>query len=112
MNNLAERLRANAVRHPESTAMHLQRAGLPDLRISNAELLLGAAAYAGLYDREGVAAGEVVILILQHGQELVHAFWGAILHGAIPSIMPFLTEKLSPAQYRSDLAALVAAAAA
>jgi acyl-CoA synthetase (AMP-forming)/AMP-acid ligase II len=47
------------------------------------------------------------VLILQHGEELVYAFWGAVLHGAIPSIMPFLTEKLLPERYRADLAALI-----
>jgi fatty-acyl-CoA synthase len=30
------------------------------------------------------------------------------LHGAVPSIMPFLTEKLSPEKYREELAALIA----
>ena len=35
-------------------------------------------------------------------------FGGAVLHGAIPSIMPFLTEKLLPERYRADLAALIA----
>jgi len=47
-----------------------------------------------------------VIIILQHGQDLISAFFGAILHGAIPSIMPFLTEKLLPDQYKASLAAL------
>jgi len=47
------------------------------------------------------------VLILQHGEDLVYSFWGAILHGAIPSIMPFLTEKLSPERYRADLSALI-----
>ncbi len=50
----------------------------------------------------------MVLLILQHGIDMVHAYFGAILHGAIPSIMPFLTEKLLPERYRADLAALVA----
>ena len=58
-------------------------------------------------EREAIAPGEVVVLILQHGEDLVYSFWGAILHGAIPSIMPFLTEKLSPERYRADLAALI-----
>jgi acyl-CoA synthetase (AMP-forming)/AMP-acid ligase II len=49
----------------------------------------------------------VVVLILQHGESLLYAFWGTILHGAIPSIMPFLTEKLSPERYRADLSALI-----
>ena len=47
------------------------------------------------------------MLILQHCYDLVCAFFGAILAGAIPAIMPFLTEKLLPERYRADLAALV-----
>ncbi|MCS7325470.1 MAG: AMP-binding protein, partial [Thermoflexales bacterium] len=46
-------------------------------------------------------------IILQHGEPLVYAFWGAVLHGAIPSILPPLTEKLLPERYRKDLAALM-----
>jgi fatty-acyl-CoA synthase len=48
-----------------------------------------------------------VVLILQHGEDLIFSFFGAVLRGAIPSIMPFLTEKLSPERYRSDLSALI-----
>jgi len=58
-------------------------------------------------EREGIQPGEVVILILQHGEDLIYSFWGAVLHGAIPSMMPFLTEKLSPERYKADLAALI-----
>jgi acyl-CoA synthetase (AMP-forming)/AMP-acid ligase II len=54
----------------------------------------------------GLEPGEVIILILDHGEDLIAAFFGAILHGAIPAIMPFLTEKLSPDHYRNSLAAL------
>jgi acyl-CoA synthetase (AMP-forming)/AMP-acid ligase II len=58
-------------------------------------------------ERAGIQPGEVTILILQHGEDLIYSFWGAILHGAIPSIMPFLTEKLAPERYRADLSALI-----
>jgi fatty-acyl-CoA synthase len=54
-----------------------------------------------------VQPGDVVILILQHGEDLISAFFGAMLCGAIPSIMPFLTEKLLPDQYRASLRALL-----
>jgi acyl-CoA synthetase (AMP-forming)/AMP-acid ligase II len=47
-----------------------------------------------------------VILILNHGQELVYAFFGAMLAGTIPAIMPFLTEKLDAEHYRLSLSAL------
>lgn len=74
--------------------------------ISYRKLITGAAGYAQALADAGIQSGEVVILILQHGMELVYAFWGAILHGAIPSIMPFLTEKLSPEHYRKSLVSL------
>lgn len=74
--------------------------------ISYADLVRSSAAYAQLLSRAGIHPGEVVILILQHGLDLLAAFWGAILHGAIPSIMPFLTEKLLPDHYRQGLEAL------
>jgi fatty-acyl-CoA synthase len=107
MSTLADRLQANAARAGDAAAIFMQVAGRPDRRISYSELLEGATRYAVLYGHNGLRPGEVVILILQHGEDLVFSFWGAILYGCVPSIMPFLTEKLSPQQYRADLAALL-----
>jgi acyl-CoA synthetase (AMP-forming)/AMP-acid ligase II len=85
----------------------LQQAGHPDHPITYKDLLEGANGYAQTFAQQGIQPGEVVILILQHGVDLVYAFWGAVLHGAIPSIMPYLTEKLLPERYRHDLEALI-----
>jgi acyl-CoA synthetase (AMP-forming)/AMP-acid ligase II len=93
---------------PDKTSIILQHAGQPDKLLTYRDLIHGANRFALTYAREGIHSGEVVILILQHGEDLIHSFWGAILHGAIPSIMPFLTEKLAPEKYRADLAALIA----
>jgi fatty-acyl-CoA synthase len=92
---------------PEKVSIVLQHAGQPDQEISYRELILGANQYALTYAREEIKPGEVILLILQHGQDLTFAFWGAVLHGAIPAIMPFLSEKLSPERYRADLASLI-----
>lgn len=92
--------------HPEKVCLYLLRAGYPDEEITYRRLLQSAAGYARLYQSSGIRPGEVVILILSHGMDLIAAFWGAVLHGAIPSIMPFLTEKLMPERYRRDLASL------
>jgi fatty-acyl-CoA synthase len=92
---------------PERLAVILQRAGEPDLPLTYRAIVDGAYGYAQVLAKEGVQAGEIVILILQHGPELVLAYWGTILAGAVPSIMPFLTEKLSPERYRADLTALI-----
>lgn len=103
---------ANLIQHyyqsmPEQLSIILQRAGHEDNFISYKVLTEGACQYASTYARLGIQPGDVVVLILQHGEDLIYSFWGAILYGAIPSIMPFLTEKLSPDRYRADLSALV-----
>jgi len=92
---------------PDSVAVHLLQNKQPDLPITYRDLIHGAAGYARALEQASVQPGEVVVLILQHGEALISAFFGAVLHGAIPSIMPFLTEKLSPDRYRADLAALI-----
>ena len=107
MTTLPEQLKELHSRMPERVAVYLQFSGAEDAVLTYDQLLRGASAYAQTLSREGIRPGEVVVLILQHGEEVVYAFWGAILHGAIPSIMPFLTEKLSPERYRTDLSALI-----
>lgn len=108
MPTLAQNLYASYGEVPDRAAIHLQHAGQPDRLITFHDLGLEAAAYAAALRAHGIREDEVVILILQHGAALIGAFWGAVLHGAIPSIMPFLTEKLLPERYRADLASLVA----
>jgi acyl-CoA synthetase (AMP-forming)/AMP-acid ligase II len=92
---------------PDQVIITLKQAGFPDCPITYKDLVEGATGYAQTFARQGIHPGEVVILILQHGIDLVYAFWGAVLHGAIPSIMPYLTEKLLPERYRHDLEALI-----
>jgi fatty-acyl-CoA synthase len=108
MTTFPERLKSLHARDPERAAVYLQFPGREDLLLTREQLLRGAGAYAQALEREGIQPGEVAVLILPHGESLIYSFWGAVLHGAIPSIMPFLTEKLSPERYRADLAALIA----
>lgn len=108
MTIFSERLYKHYEENPEKIVIYLQDSRRPDLSITYRQLIRGANAYARTYLQEDIEPGEVIILILQHSEDLIYAFWGAILHGSIPSIMPFLTEKLSPERYRSDLAALLA----
>jgi fatty-acyl-CoA synthase len=108
MTTFPERLRSLHARDPQRAAVYLQFPGREDLPLTREQLLRGASAYAQTLEREGIQPGEVAVLILPHGEDLIYSFWGAVLHGAIPSIMPFLTEKLSPERYRADLAALIA----
>ena len=91
---------------PRSVALYLLSSQAPDKPITYFDLIQGSAGYTAALKNAGICPGEVVILILQHGEDLVYGFFGAIIHGSIPAIMPFLTEKLSPEQYRRSLVAL------
>jgi fatty-acyl-CoA synthase len=107
MTTLSNLLHRSFLEVPEKRSIVLQFAGQPDSELTYRQLILGANQYALTYAREEINPGEVVLLILQHGQDLAFSFWGAVLHGAIPAIMPFLSEKLSPERYRADLASLI-----
>ena len=107
MTTIPERLRSLYLHTPQRLAVRLQFTGREDLTLTYRQLLRGASAYARTLEREAIHPGEVIVLILQHGEDLVHSFWGAILHGAVPAIMPFLTEKLSPERYRAELTTLI-----
>lgn len=99
---LAHHLEAN----PERIALVLfTRAGVEQVTVR--QLLVGAQNYAELYGRSGVQQGDVIVDLLPPGPDVVCAFLGGILLGAIPSILPFPTEKLDPIRYRESLIALM-----
>lgn len=92
---------------PERTALTLI---LPDgtQTVSTRAFFEGAARYARALECAGVQPGDLVVLVLQHGPEVLYSFWGAMLLGAVPSIMPFLTPKLDPERYYDSVRQLVA----
>lgn len=105
--NFATRLAENVRKEPEKQILHFLKPGIDDLHMTYQDLWEGAKKYSQVLEESGIKPGEVVILILQQGIDLVYAYFGAILNGSIPSIMPFLTEKLLPEKYRKDLISLI-----
>jgi fatty-acyl-CoA synthase len=106
MRNFAEVLKSHYEEEPERVVMTIQHPDQPDYHMTYGELVERSHDYAAAYVRAGIRPGDMVILILPHGKDIVYSFWGAVLAGVIPSIMPFLTEKLSPNRYRADIGAL------
>ena len=70
--------------------------------ISRGDLRRGAERYANLFRQNGVAPGEVVLIILRHSPDLLYSFLGAMLAGAIPSFLPYPTSKQDPRLYWSS----------
>lgn len=108
MSTVAQLLQQIFHQQPDQVAVYMLQSRLEDIPLTYRRLFNGAANYAQALRQRGIKPGEVVILVLQHGIDLIYSFFGAILHGAIPSIMPFLTEKLSPERYQEDMKSLIA----
>ncbi len=104
----SENLQRHYEQTPEKVSVTMLFAGQPDQPVTYRDLIHGSSGYVQTYTQNGIQPGDVVLLILQHDVDLIYAYFGAVLLGAIPSIMPFLTEKLLPDRYRTDLAELVA----
>ena len=105
-NNFSKLLLEQAKKKPEKEILNILLDGKYS-HLNYRKLLEGAYRYAASLKKAQVGSGEVVILILPHGIDLIFAYFGAILNGNIPSIMPYLTEKLIPEKYRKDLQSLL-----
>lgn len=71
------------------------------------EYFARAAGYADTFRELGLKPGELVVLIQQPSADVMFAFWGALLMGAVPAIFPFLTEKLDLEYYARMVQKLV-----
>jgi fatty-acyl-CoA synthase len=107
MTTVTDRLLEINAQAPDSIAVRLLFAQAAEQVIRYQDLVHNSTVYSLALKQAGIRPGEVVILILQHSADLLYAFFGAILNGSIPAIMPFLTEKLSPEQYRHSIISLI-----
>ncbi len=102
----------HAAATPERIFAHSLDRQLNDTSVSYGELVQRAKVLAGHLQSIGVQSGEVVIVILQPGVDLLCAFVAPLLIGAIPSIFPWPTDKLGAEYYRGSVRALVEVSAA
>ncbi len=97
---LLDRARLHYTERPEATALvFIPPTGGDPQTITYRQCFDGANQYAQALREAGVGPHDLVILVMDHSLPLLYAFWGALLMGAIPSIFPFLTDKLDSALY-------------
>lgn len=106
MTTLIDKLREVTARRPDEVALVLvQHDG--ERTLTYREFMARAEAYAHSLAAFGTRRGDLVVLVHEHGEALLAAFWGALLLRAIPSIFPFLSDKLEPERYYSSVRQLV-----
>jgi len=102
--DLAQRQYAH---RPDSTAVIFIPPSGDTQTITYRQFFDNAGHYAGALRDVQVAPRDLVILVMEHSEALLYAFWGAMMLGAIPSIFPFLSDKLDPQMYFERVKALV-----
>lgn len=100
-------LRALAGRDPARVAFTFVQAG-NEIPIDYATLLDRAARYASFLRQAGAARGDVVLIVLQHDEHLLYAFFGAMLLGARPAILAYPTAKLDHQRWAQAATSLIA----
>ncbi len=82
--------------------------GAREYTLTYGEFFARVTGYARTLEKAGIQRGDLVVLVLAHGEAVMCGFWGALLLGAIPSIFPFLSDKQDPARYFDTVRQLVA----
>jgi acyl-CoA synthetase (AMP-forming)/AMP-acid ligase II len=100
-------LQHQAERRPAALYSRYLFADRAPVETTYAQALKRTRQFASLYAKHGVAKGSVVLVILDHHEDLMPAFLGAMWLGAIPAFLPSLTAKLDPDRYHRNLVDLM-----
>lgn len=109
---LAHALMGRAQRNPDGRAIVFLYENSAPEEVTNAQWYAGAVSFARALQAAGVQSGDLVILVLPHGRELVSAFMGAMFLAAIPSIFAYLTPRADLEIYMRRVQQLVTLARA
>lgn len=92
---------------PDREALRLRYTDRPEIVLTRRDFTQAVRHAAAQLANGGVQPGDLVIIVQRDLLTLVSTFWGASLLGAIPSILPFATEKLDPLRYRGAMEGLL-----
>lgn len=104
--SLAQCLSERVVKDPDRTAYIFLQPDGGEQHVSYRQLYADALLYAHTLAQAGIQPGDLVLLIFDHGYEVIAAFWGAIHFGAVPTILPYCVGDPLPTVYQSPLTAL------
>jgi acyl-CoA synthetase (AMP-forming)/AMP-acid ligase II len=86
--------------------------GRGEVPVTGGELLRQVEGWRKAYASRGVGEGDVTLIGLDHGTEIVPAFLGAVAVGALPAVLPYPTLRTEPGVLAQRIADQAAAAGA
>ena len=100
---LAEHVRNLAAERPADVFAKYLFRGAEPVTITYEGLLREASRFANFYASREVRKQDVVLIILDHSPDVIYAHVGAMLLGAIPSLLPFPSDKVPANVYWEQL---------
>jgi acyl-CoA synthetase (AMP-forming)/AMP-acid ligase II len=105
--SIVEPILERAKAFPDQVALTLINSDESERPVTIREMHAGAVRYARAFEKSGVRQGDVVIIALGHGLDLICALWGALYTGAIPSVF-YYPGPMSPLEsYRRRLQSML-----
>lgn len=101
--SLAQCLPERVAKEPDRTAYIFLRTEEAEQHVSYRQLYADALIYARTLAQAGVQSGDLVLLVFDHGYEIIAAFWGAIHLGAVPAVFPYFVSDPTPEVYQRSL---------
>ena len=92
---------------PESLAVALVTREDQITHLTYRDFYLQAHTVANALKQIGIKQDDLVLIVLKHSSLLLSSFWGALLVCSIPSVFPYLTEKLDRDIYIERMKLLV-----
>lgn len=100
-------LAANRFRAPDTPFLTLLKADGEETHLTYDGLIRKAERWAAAYAAKGISAGERVVVIFEHGEDLYAAYIGALLIGAVPAMFAHPSAKLSDQVYFETIESLL-----
>jgi fatty-acyl-CoA synthase len=110
--SLSDVVRREAEREPERQVFRFLLADGAVQSVTAARLYADARESASAFRGARIEPGDLVILVFDHGYELVAAFFGALCAGAVPSIFPYYSQESPVTGFQGQLRELVGFSAA
>jgi acyl-CoA synthetase (AMP-forming)/AMP-acid ligase II len=92
----------------DAAALVWLETGAPPRTFTRAAFTAAAHACAAHLAAHAVGPGSRVLILDTQTLDSVFAFWGCVVRGAVPAMLPALTEKLDPAHYADGITRLIA----
>ena len=96
-----------AEQRPDALYARYLFANREPVEVSFAATLARTQEFAAGYAAHGVVKGSVVLVILEHHEDLMPAFLGAMWLGGIPAFLPYPNPKSHPERFYETLGMLI-----